>query len=102
MPHGSGQCLMEWPHPFPRNADVSLWSPESAIPPLRRSKRMASFFRTSFDDPLAIDAAVLPLDKMVGIKDTCKLTLSDPNDSAGPAKPLGTQGFFCFGEMSQQ
>lgn len=23
-------------------------------------------------DPLAIDAAVLPLDKMVGIKDTCK------------------------------
>jgi len=47
---------------------------------------MASFFRTSFDDPLAIDAAVLPLDKMVGIKDSCKLTLSDPNDSAGPAK----------------
>lgn len=65
------------------------WWQYDALLPRPRSRRVAahgSFLRTSFDDALTIDSAVLPLDKMVAIKDACKLTLADPNDAAGPSK----------------
>lgn len=38
MPHGSGQCLMEWPHPFPRNADVSTLASEWRLAPMIKEK----------------------------------------------------------------
>eukprot|EP00438_Fugacium_kawagutii_P011053 Skav221280 [mRNA] locus=scaffold2775:160201:166465:+ [translate_table: standard] len=55
--------------------------------PKRLARRLqTSFLETSFDDALDVDSAVLPLDKMVAIRDACKLTLADANDSAGPSK----------------